>query len=58
MFVYYNCYNFIELTLLKELMLIKQVHQECDTSHYWYFLNYSFMFQPNVADTDVMSDRQ
>ena len=28
MFVYYKCYISIELTFLKELMLIKQVHQE------------------------------
>ena len=33
----------IELTLLKELMLIRQasvilrVTKECDISHYWYF---------------------
>ena len=27
MFVYYKCYILIELALLKELMLIKQVHQ-------------------------------
>ena len=27
MFVYYKCYISIELTFLKELMLIKQVHQ-------------------------------
>ena len=29
MFVYYKCYNSIELTVLKELMLIKQVNQTC-----------------------------
>ena len=28
MFVYYKCYISIELTFLKELMLIKQVHQK------------------------------
>ena len=22
--------------------------KECDVCHYWYFLNYSFKFQPNV----------
>ena len=22
--------------------------KECDICHYWYFLNYSFKFQPNV----------
>ena len=26
------------------------VSQECDISHYWYFLNYSFTFQPNVCN--------
>ena len=24
--------------------------KECDISHYWYFLNYSFKFQPNVCN--------
>ena len=23
---------------------------ECDVCHYWYFLNYSFKFQPNVCN--------
>ena len=27
--------------------------KECDISHYWYFLNYSFTFQPNVCN-DIM----
>ena len=40
----------IELTFLKELMLIKQVHQKCDVCHYWYLLNFSFKFQPNVCN--------
>ena len=35
----------IELTLLSELMLIKQVHQECDICNYWYFLGRGFKFQ-------------
>ena len=40
-----------ELKFLKELMLIKQVHQkECDICHYWYFLNYSFKFQINACN--------
>ena len=39
-----------ELMLLKELMLIKQVHQKSDVCHYWYFLNYNFKFQPNVCN--------
>ena len=24
--------------------------KECDICHYWYFLNYSFNFQPNVCN--------
>ena len=24
--------------------------KECDVCHYWYFLNYSFEFQPNVCN--------
>ena len=24
------------------------VPKECDICHYWYFLKFSFMFQPNV----------
>ena len=24
--------------------------KECDICHYWYFLNYSFQFQPNVCN--------
>ena len=24
--------------------------KECDVCHYWYFLNYSFMFQPDVCN--------
>ena len=47
-FVYYKCYIMIELTFLKELMLIKQVQKECDICQYWYFLNYSFKFQTNA----------
>ena len=23
--------------------------KECDTCHHWYFLNYSFKFQPNIC---------
>ena len=40
----------IELTFMKELMLIKQVHQKSDVCHYWYFLNYSFKFQPDLCN--------
>ena len=39
----------IELTFLKKLMLIKQVHQKSVMfATIWYFLNYSFKVQPNV----------
>ena len=24
--------------------------KECDICHYWYFINYSFKFQPNVCN--------
>ena len=24
--------------------------KECDVCHYWYFLNYSFTFQPNACN--------
>ena len=26
------------------------VSKECDICHFWYFLNYSFKFQPNVCN--------
>ena len=26
------------------------VSKECDICHYWYFLNYSFKFKPNVRN--------
>ena len=37
------------LAFLKKLTLIKQVHEK-SVCHYWYFLNYSFKFQPNVCN--------
>ena len=39
----------IESTFLRELMLIKEVHEKSDVFHYWYFFNYSFKFHPNVC---------
>ena len=39
----------IELTFLKKSILIKQ-ELKCAVCPYWYFLNYSFMFQPNVCN--------
>ena len=41
---------FDKMTFLKESMLIKQVHRECDIFHYWYFLNFSFKFQSDVSN--------
>ena len=36
---------------LKELMLIKHVYQKkSDVCHYWYFLNFSFKFEPNACN--------
>ena len=40
-------YDRIDAT--QRLMLIKQVHQK-SVCRYWYFLNYSFKFQPNVCN--------
>ena len=28
----------------------KSASKECDICHYWYFLNWSFKFQPNVCN--------
>ena len=46
-------YILIELTFLKELIFMKQVHQKSVTFvtiHYWHFLNKGFKFQPNVCN--------
>ena len=42
MFVYYKCY-FDRIDAVQA-----SASKECDVCHYWYFLNYSFKFQPNV----------
>ena len=41
-----------ESTLLKELILIKQMHHQksCRICHYWYFLYKGFKFQPDVCN--------
>ena len=49
MFVHYKCYISIELTFLKEL-ICASASKKCDICHYWYFFNFSFMFQPNVCN--------
>ena len=28
----------------------RNASKKCDIYHYWYFLNYSFKFQPNVSN--------
>ena len=42
-----KCDTMIELTFLKELMLVKQLHQKkvCNICYYWYFLNKRLKFQ-------------
>ena len=45
------CDILIELTFLKELKLIKKnASKEFSICHYWYFLNFSFKFQPNICN--------
>ena len=39
----------MELTFLKELMLIHEAHQKSDVCHYWYFINYSSKFNQMSA---------
>ena len=51
MFVSYKCYISIELTFLKELMLIKQANQKgAMFVTAAIFLNKGFKFQPNVCN--------
>ena len=41
----------IELTFLKGIGVSKtSASKECDVCRYWYFLNFSFKFQPNVCN--------
>ena len=50
-FVYHKCYILIELTFLKELMLIKQVHRKSVILvTIGISSNYSLKFQPNVCN--------
>ena len=49
MFVYYKCCIMIEWTFLKELMLIKQVHQK-SVIFVTIGISYSSKFQPNVCN--------
>ena len=51
MFVYYKCYIMIELSFLKESILIKQVHQKSVMFvTIGVFFNCCFKFQPNVRN--------
>ena len=51
MFVYYKCYTLIELTFLKELILIKQVNQKSVVFvTIGIFLNKGFKFAPNICN--------
>ena len=43
--ILYNAIYIYNATFLKELILL-----ECNTCHYWYFLNFSFKFQPKVCN--------
>ena len=44
--IYYVKINVPEGTDVNKISAPK----ECDVFHYWYFLNYSFRFQPNVCN--------
>ena len=60
MFKYYKCYISIELTFLKAMMLVKQVHQKNVIFVVMgFFLNKGFKFQPNfhnrIHDLSMMS---
>ena len=50
MFVYYkNCYDRTDLSEGTHVNKTS-TSKRCDVCHYWHFLNYSFMFQPNVCN--------
>ena len=40
----------LELTYLKELILIRQANQKSDIFHCWHFLDKVFKFQPDVCN--------
>ena len=45
-----KCYIVIELMFLKELILIKEAHQESDICRYWNFLGKEFKFVSQVCN--------
>ena len=51
MFVYYKHYISIVIDISEVINVNKtSASKECDIWHYWYFLNYSFRFQPVVCN--------
>ena len=47
--MYYKCYYFNRIDVAEGIDFNKtSVSKECDICLYWYFLNYSFEFKPNV----------
>ena len=42
------------MTFLREYMLIKQMNQESDIFHYWYFLDQVFRFQTYVHNVAMI----
>ena len=44
--IYFDRINVSERTDVNKT----SVSKACDICHYWYFLNYSFKFQPNVCN--------
>ena len=54
MFVYYKCYISIELTFLRELVLIRQ-SKECDVCHSWYFFHELLMLSMNLIVIAILN---
>ena len=44
--LYFDRIDVSEVTDVNKISAAK----ECDICYYWYFLNYSFKFQPNVCN--------
>ena len=43
------CYDRIEVSEVIDVNKTS-ASKECNICHYWYFLNYNFMFQPHVCN--------
>ena len=53
MYIFVNIRNvYFDRIEVSEVIDINKISasNECDIYHYWYFLNYSFKFQPNVCN--------